>query len=69
MTCILNGLLALHFKATLVDAMRFSPFSVRIDGSNDNGLENMNPLTVKFINTFSDLVVTNLLYINLTTGK
>uniref|UniRef100_A0A1X7TWU2 HAT C-terminal dimerisation domain-containing protein n=1 Tax=Amphimedon queenslandica TaxID=400682 RepID=A0A1X7TWU2_AMPQE len=58
-----------HFKATLVDTMRCSPFSVAIDGSNDNGLEKMNPLTVRFFDEGSGLVVTNLLDMCLTTGK
>lgn len=32
--------------------MRTAPFSVAIDGSNDNGLEKVNPLTVKMDETF-----------------
>ena len=32
--------------------MRTAPFSVAIDGSNDNGLEKLNPLTVKMDETF-----------------
>uniref|UniRef100_A0A1X7VKY4 HAT C-terminal dimerisation domain-containing protein n=1 Tax=Amphimedon queenslandica TaxID=400682 RepID=A0A1X7VKY4_AMPQE len=58
-----------HFMATLVDTMRCSPFSVAINGSNDNGLEKMNPLTVRFFDEGSGLVVTNLLDMCLTTGK
>ena len=29
--------------------MRVKPFSIAIDGSSDNGLEKMNPLTVRII--------------------
>ena len=35
-----------YFKAGLVEIMKSSPFALAIDGSNDNGLEKMNPLTV-----------------------
>ena len=41
-TCLVNGSLAPHFKAALVNAMKVQPFSVAVDGSNDTGLEKMN---------------------------
>ena len=50
--CILNGAIAPHSKSALVARMRTAPFSVAIDGSNDNGLEKLNPLTVKMDETF-----------------
>ena len=46
-TCILNGALAPHFKASLVRLMKTSPFSVAVDGSNDTGMSKMNPMTVR----------------------
>ena len=46
-TCIINGSLAPHFKSELVCAMRTQPLSIAIDGSNDSGLEKMNPMTVR----------------------
>lgn len=46
-TCLVNGALAPHFKAILVNAMKVLPFSVAVDGSNDTGLEKMNPMTVR----------------------
>ena len=33
--------------ASLVDDMHVSPFSLLVDGSNDTGVEKLNPLTVK----------------------
>ena len=46
-TAILNHAVAPALKSELVSAMRSSPFSILIDGSNDTGLEKMNPLTIK----------------------
>ena len=68
-TCILNGSLAPHFKSTLVEAMSSRPFAIAIDGSNDNSLEKMNPLTVRFFNERSSRVTTQFLDMCLTTGK
>ena len=34
-------------KEKLVDNMKDHPFSIAIDGSNDTGLEKMNPITVR----------------------
>ena len=41
--------------------MKSCPFSICVDGSNDNGLEKMNPLTVRFFNDKRGLVETQLL--------
>eukprot|EP00057_Strongylocentrotus_purpuratus_P019851 XP_011674325.1 PREDICTED: uncharacterized protein LOC105443158 [Strongylocentrotus purpuratus] len=46
-TCIVNGALAPYFHQQLVKQLREQPFSLSTDGSNDTGLEKMNPLTVK----------------------
>ena len=67
-TCILNGSLAPHFKASLVHAMKSSYFYVAIDGSNDTGLSKMNPMTVRLYNTDSGKVTTQLLDMCLTSG-
>ena len=45
-TCIVNGSLAPHFRSALVNVMKSELFSIAVDGSNDSGLEKMNPLTV-----------------------
>ena len=49
--------------------MQAQPFALATDGSNDNGIEKMNPLTVRFFDMESKLVVTRLLDMCLTTGK
>ena len=67
-TCILNGSLAPHFKASLVQAMQSSPFSLAIDGSNDTGLSKMNPMTARLYNADSGRVTTQLLDMCLTSG-
>ncbi len=67
-TCIINGCLGPHFKSNLISRMTRGPFSVAIDGSNDNGLEKMNPLTVRLFNSNSGLVDTQLLDMCLKTG-
>ena len=40
-TSILNGAMAPEMKATLVELMKMEPFSICIDGSNDNDLKNV----------------------------
>ena len=68
-TCIINGSLAPHFTSMLVNAMQGQPFALATDGSNDNGIEKMNPLTVRLFDMENGLVVTRLLDMCLTTGK
>ena len=68
-TCILNGSLAPYFKADLVDKMISSPYSIAIDGSNDNDLRKMYPLTVRFYNEKLGEVTTQLLDMCLTSGN
>ncbi len=48
--------------------MKSGPFSIAIDGSNDNGLEKMNPLTVRLFDQQRGLVTTQLLDMCLTSG-
>ena len=68
-TCIINGSLAPHFRAALVEAMKNKPFVVAVDGSNDTGLEKMNPMTVRFFDDTRGEVVTQFLDMCLTSGK
>ena len=68
-TCILNGSLVPYFKADLVDKMISSPYSIAIDGSNDNDLRKMYPLTVRFYNEKLGEVTTQLLDMCLTSGN
>ena len=65
-TCILNGSLAPHFKASLVATIKSAPFSLAIDGSNDAGLEKMNPMTIRYFD--ARRVKTQLLDMCLTSG-
>ena len=44
-TYVLNMALRPHFEAALVSQMQEEPFSLAIDGSNDNDLQKMNPIT------------------------
>lgn len=46
-TCMLNLAVAPTLIANLLETMRVHPFSLSVDGSNDTGLEKMNPLTVR----------------------
>jgi len=46
-TCLVNGSLAPHFKSALVNTTKIQPFSIAFDGSNNTGLEKMNPMTVR----------------------
>eukprot|EP00118_Oscarella_pearsei_P009420 m.54316 g.54316 ORF g.54316 m.54316 type:complete len:171 (+) comp34346_c0_seq6:639-1151(+) len=50
-SCILNDALRPFFEAELVEEMKNAPFSLVIDGSNDNGLQKMNPVTVRIFDS------------------
>ena len=43
---MINGSIAPYFQRQSVAVMKTEPYSLLIDGSNDVGLEKMNPLTV-----------------------
>jgi hypothetical protein len=47
--CIMSDAIAPPMQQELVSQMKNGPFSLAIDGSSDNDLEKMNPLTVTFI--------------------
>ena len=46
-SCILNGAIYLDLQQSLIDEMKVSVFSLSSDGSNDQNLEKMNPVTVR----------------------
>lgn len=45
--CMLNGAIAPSLLSDLIAKMKYNPFSLMIDGSNDSGLEKINPITVR----------------------
>ncbi len=45
--CMLNGAVAPSLISDLIAKMKTNAFSLMIDGSNDTGLEKMNPITVR----------------------
>ncbi len=67
-TAILSNAVAPAFKHELVSVMQSSPFSLLIDGSNDSGLDKMNPITVKIFDTSRDKVQSRFLDMCLTNG-
>lgn len=67
-TAILNNAVAPALKGELVSAMRSAPFSVLIDGSNDTGLEKMNPITIKIFDVSRERVESRFLDMCTTTG-
>ena len=68
-TCILNGALAMDLQKSLVEHMKSEPFSLATDGSNDSGLQKMNPLTVRFFDVNRGRVITQLLAMCLTSAS
>ena len=68
-TCIINGSLAPFFKKSLIESMRSGPFSIAIDGSNDTGIEKMNPITVRYFDEDEGRVQTRFFDMCLTKGK
>ena len=68
-TCILNGALAPRFRSSLVEHMMAEPFYLAIDGSNDSGLQKMNPLTVRIFNINRSGVTTQVLDMCLTSSS
>ena len=66
---IVNMALRPHFESILVAHMKEHPFALAVDGSNDNGLQKMNPLTVQIFDLQSGLVCTKFLDMCLTSGS
>jgi len=46
-TCLLNDAISPDLLSSLVSDMQIRPFSLCVDGSNDSGLQKMNPITVR----------------------
>ena len=59
--CIINGAIAPSYQQALVEIMKNGPFSMAVDRSSDNGVEKMNPLTVRVIDAQSGIVHTQFL--------
>lgn len=68
-TCLINGSLTPYFKSQLVQAMQSQQFSIAVDGSNDSGLNKMNPMTVRIFDINERMVVTRFLDMCLTKGR
>lgn len=60
-SCIVNLALRPHFEQMLVTQMKTQPFALATDGSNDNGLQKMNPLTVRIFELDSGCIGTRFL--------
>ena len=58
-----------HLESVLVAQMKSQPFALAIDGSNDNGLRKMNPLTVRIFDNENGVVLTKFLDMCLTSGS
>lgn len=67
-TCMINGAIAPHFLKETVNAMKKEPFSLLTDGSNDSGLQKMNPLTVRIFDVNSSKVESRFLDMCATEG-
>ena len=64
----MNMALRPHFEKELVEYMKSSPFSLAIDGSNDNDLQKMNPMTVRIFDSSRGRICTRFLDMCLTEG-
>ena len=60
-TSMLNEAVAPMLIEDLLQSMKLHPFSLAVDGSSDEGLEKMNPLTVRIFDVNTNRVVTRFL--------
>lgn len=67
-SCIMNMALRPHFESALIAQMKKDPFAIATDGSNDSGLQKMNPVTVRVFDIDRGRVCTRFLDMCLTTG-
>lgn len=67
-SCIMNVALCPHFESVLIAQMKNNPFALAVDGSNDSGLQKMNPLTVRIFDINRSRVCTRFLDMCLRTG-
>ena len=58
--CILLAMNCTFFTDTLIENMRNGPYSLCVDGSNDTGVEKLNPLTVRIFDVNRREVTTQL---------
>ena len=56
-SCILNRAIASDLQSTLIEQMKTSCYSIATDGSNDQGLQKMNPVTVRLFDINQHKVV------------
>ena len=68
-SCIINESLAPHFLQQTIDIMKTDFYSLSTDGSNNTGLEKMNPLTVCLVDININMVDTQFLNMCCTTGQ
>ena len=61
-TCMLNMAVAPLLINKLVFTMRSHPFSLSTDGSNDSGIENMNPMSIRVFDEERSKVITKFLH-------
>lgn len=61
-TCMLNLAVTPFLINKLADTMKSRPFSLSTDGSNDTGLEKMNPISVRVYDVERSKVVTKFLH-------
>ena len=57
-TCMLNEAVAPMLLHDFVERMKVQPFSLSVDGSNDSGLEKMNPVTIRLFDLARNSIVT-----------
>ena len=57
-----------HFEQSLVSSMQKCPFSLATNGSNDTGLQKMNPVTIRIFDEEHGIVATHFLDMCLTSG-
>ena len=67
-TCMINGSIAPYFKQELIAVMKSEPYSTLTDGSNDVGLDKMNPVTVKIFDVNSGKIESSFLDMCATKG-
>lgn len=61
-TCMLNLAVAPSLINKLLDTMKCHPFSLSTDGSNDTGLEKMNPISIRVFDEERSKIVTKFLH-------
>ena len=68
-TCILNRAIKPDLQSSLLEHIKNNYFSISTDGSNDQGLSKMNPVTVRLFDINQNKVVTQFLDICLSTSS